>query len=144
MSYTSTLPQLEREMRQVVEHSRDGKILTSIPPIGPIQAAAILASIGHIANFANAAKLKSYFGWAPAGEQTGVSYDRERLTPRGNRSMKRMMYLIVWQAIQMKDSEWARLYELCWLHESSAEKREGLISSVTSYFDDTQTREAKS
>ncbi len=25
--------------------------------------------------------------------------------------MKRMMYLIVWQAIQMKDSEWARLYE---------------------------------
>jgi transposase len=105
------LEQLETEMRQVVAYSREGKILTSIPPIGPIQAAAILASIGHIANFANAAKLKSYFGWAPAGEQTGVSYDRERLTRRGNRSMKRMMYLIVWQAIQMKDSGWARLYE---------------------------------
>ena len=105
------LEQLETEMRQVVAHSREGKILTSIPPIGPIQAAAILASIGHIANFASAAKLKSYFGWAPASEQTGVSYDRQRLTPRGNRSMKRIMYLIVWQAIQMKDSEWAKLYE---------------------------------
>ena len=37
-------------MKQIVEHSREGTILTSIPPIGPIQAAAILASIGHIAN----------------------------------------------------------------------------------------------
>jgi hypothetical protein len=105
------LKQLETEMRQVIEHSREGKILTSIPPIGPIQAATILASIGHIANFENAAKLKSYFGWAPASEQTGDSYDLTRLTPRGNRSMKRMMYLIVWQAIQMKESEWARIYE---------------------------------
>lgn len=47
----------------------------------------------------------SYFGWAPARDQTGVSSDRERLTPWGNSSMKRMMYLIVWQVIQMKDSE---------------------------------------
>jgi len=53
----------------------------------------------------SAAKLKSYFGRAPASEQTGVSYDRARLTRRGNRSMKRMMYLIVWQAIQTKDTE---------------------------------------
>lgn len=105
------LEQLEKEMRQIVEHSREGKILTSIPPIGPIQAATIIASIGHIANFESAAKLKSYFGWAPVGEQTGVSYDMARLTRRGNRSMKRMMYLIVWQAIQMKDTEWSRLYE---------------------------------
>ena len=34
--------------------------------------------------------------------------------------------------------------QLCWLHESSVEKREGLISSVTSYFDASQAREAKS
>lgn len=25
--------------------------------------------------------------------------------------MRRMMYVIVWQAIQMKDTEWSRLYE---------------------------------
>lgn len=34
---------------------------------------------------------------------------------------------------------------LCWLHEPSAEKREGLISSVTSYyFDASQASKAKS
>ncbi len=33
---------------------------------------------------------------------------------------------------------------LCWLHEQSAEKREGLISSVTSSFDASQTSKAQS
>jgi hypothetical protein len=32
---------------------------------------------------------------------------------------------------------------LCWLHESSAEKRECLISSVTSYFDAFQASKAR-
>ena len=32
---------------------------------------------------------------------------------------------------------------LCWLHESSAENREGLISSVTSYFDAFQASKAR-
>ena len=34
-----------------------------------------------------------------------------KLTPRGQRQMKQMMYLIVWQAIQLKDCEWSKLYE---------------------------------
>jgi len=33
--------------------------------------------------------------------------------------------------------------QLCWLHEPSAEKREGLISSVTSYFDAFQASKAR-
>lgn len=105
------LEQLETEITQIVEHSREGKILTSIPPIGSIQAATIIASIGHIANFSRASELKSYFGWAPIDEQTGISIDRTRLTKRGTRPMKRLMYLIVWQAIQTKDCEWAKRYE---------------------------------
>lgn len=34
-------------------------------------------------------------------------------------------------------------FQVCWLHESSAEKREGLISSVTSYFDASQASKAR-
>ena len=44
------LEQLETEIVQVVEHSREGKILTSIPGIGPQAAATLLATIGTIAN----------------------------------------------------------------------------------------------
>lgn len=105
------LAQLETEMIQVVEHSREGKILTSIPGIGPVQAAAIIASIGNIANFEHASQLKSYFGWVPQVSQSGSTLDRAKLTPRGQRQMKQTMYLVVWQAIQLKDCEWRKIYE---------------------------------
>jgi transposase len=105
------LDQLDAEITQTVEHSREGQIITSIPPIGPIQAATIIASIGHIDNFESAARLKSYFGWAPAVAQSGSTLDSSKLTRAGTRTMKQMLFLIVGNAIQKKDCEWAKLYE---------------------------------
>ncbi len=89
------LDQLDAEIIKAVEHSREGQILTSIPPIGPIQAATIIASIGHIDNFENAARLKSYFGWAPTLAQSGRTLDSAKLTRAGTRTMKQMLFLIV-------------------------------------------------
>src|SRR5260370_28256200 len=105
------LDQLDAEIMQAVEHSREGQILTSIPPIGPIQAATIIASIGHIDNFEKAARLKSSFGWAPAVAQSGSTLDSSKLTRAGTRTMKQMLFLIVGNAIQKKDCECAKLYE---------------------------------
>lgn len=102
--------QLEAEIIQIVEYSREGKILTSITGIGPMAAAMLIAAIGTIANFERAAQLKSYFGWAPKIAQSGHSLDWARLTPRGVRQMKWTMYLVVWRAIQW-DSGWKEIYE---------------------------------
>lgn len=52
-----------------------------------------------------------YFGWAPSVAQSGYTIDHVRLTPRGQRQMKLTMYLVVWQAIRLKDSEWSKIYE---------------------------------
>lgn len=82
------LVQLEAEIVQIVEHSREGKILTSITGIGPMAAAMLIATIGNIANFERAGQLKSYFGWAPKIAQSGRTLDWARLTPRGVRQMK--------------------------------------------------------
>jgi transposase len=104
------LEQLEEEISQIVEKSREGQILTSIPPISPLYAAAIMATIGSIGNFEDAAHLKSYFGWAPIRTQSGVSFDRMRLTKGGSREMKKVMFLAAWKAIHT-DTEWAKLYK---------------------------------
>ena len=104
------LQQLEAEIESIVERSREGQILISIG-IGPISAATIIATIGHIANFSKPSELRSYFGWAPVEDQTGISRDRVSLTPRGSRIMKRTIYLTVWQLLRHHDSEWAKLYE---------------------------------
>lgn len=37
--------------------------------------------------------------------------DRAKLTPRGQRQMKQAMYLVVWQAIQLQNCEWRKIYE---------------------------------
>ncbi len=104
------LEQIEQEIIQIVEGSREGKILTSIPGIGPQAAAVLIATIGTIANFERPAQLKSYFGWVPKIAQSGSSLDWSRLTPRGVRAMKQTMYLIVWRAIQW-DTDWKEVYE---------------------------------
>jgi transposase len=104
------LEQLEQNIVQIVEHSREGKILTSIPGIGSQAAAALIATIGTIANFERPAQLKSYFGWVPKIAQSGSTLDWSRLTPRGVRSMRQTMYLIVWRAIQW-DADWKEVYD---------------------------------
>jgi transposase len=104
------LAQLEGEICQIVEQCREGTILLSIPPMSPLAAATMLAGIGHIANFEDAAHLKSYCGWAPKRAQTGVTFDRTRLTQGGSRELKRVMYLVAWNAIKT-ETEWASLYK---------------------------------
>lgn len=75
------LQQLDTEIGQVVAQSREEQILTSIPGVGLIQAAAIIAAIGNILNFERACDLKSYFGWAPVSDFSGKTLDRVQLTP---------------------------------------------------------------
>ena len=123
------MERLDLEVTQIIEHSREGQILLSIPPIYPMYAAAILAAIGHIANFEDAGHLKSYFGWAPKRAQTGVSFDKTSLTQGGSREMKKIMYLVAWHAIK-NETEWASLY-----------KR--LVPRLCSYDERTQIYKAK-
>ncbi len=105
------IQQLDHEVGGIVEYAREGQILLSFPGIGPIMAATSIAAIGSIHNFSSAAALKSYFGWAPVVAQSGSSLDHTRLTHGGTRTMKHMLFLAVFQAIRLKDNEWARLYE---------------------------------
>jgi transposase len=103
--------QLEAEIVSIVEHAREGQILQSIPGVGPIMAATMIAAVGSIHNFPSASALKSYFGWAPVVVQSGSTLDQTKLTRGGTRTMKQVLYLAVWQAIRVPNNEWAKLYE---------------------------------
>jgi transposase len=100
---------LEQEICATIETMREGQILTSIPIIGPVQAATLIAVIGTIDNFTSIGALRAYLGWAPMMEQTGITFNHARLTPRGSRMARQSIYLIICNAIR-RDNEWARLY----------------------------------
>jgi transposase len=101
---------MDRQIADIVKTCREGQILLSMPPIGPVQAATIIATVGNIANFEKASELKCYFGWAPRQDQTGVSFDRTKLARRGVRPMKHMLYLMAVRSVTL-DCEWAKIYQ---------------------------------
>lgn len=100
---------LDTEIADIVRTCRERQILLSMPPIGPVQAATIIATIGHIDNLEKASELKSYVGWAPTRNQTGVTFDRTKLSHRGVRPVKQMLFLMAARATTL-DGEWARIY----------------------------------
>lgn len=104
------LERLDTAIADIVKNCREGQILLSMPPIGPVQAATIIATVGTIANFEKASELKCYFGWAPRQDQTGVSFDRTKLASRGVRPMKQMLYIMALRSITI-ECEWARIYQ---------------------------------
>jgi transposase len=106
----SNIAALDAEIERVVSQSREGKILTSMPMIGPVHAAEILAAIGSIANFESPEKLKGFFGWSPMHQQTGISLDKMTLTRGGSRPLKKALYLIAWRCVK-GDTEWRAIYD---------------------------------
>jgi transposase len=76
----ANLKEIDKEVATILQDSREGQILLSIPGMGNTTAATILAAIGSIENFKSAGHLKSYFGWAPSQTQTGTSQDSSILT----------------------------------------------------------------
>ena len=104
------IAELDAEISHIIASAREGRILTSIPVIGPLQAATILAAIGHIDNFASAGALRAYCGWAPRVTHSGETLDQAKLTRGGTRTLKQTLDLVVANAIQRPECAWARLY----------------------------------
>jgi transposase len=105
------LNQLDDAIISIVSDAREGRILRSMPGVGPLMAATILAAIGSIHNFPSAAALKAYLGWAPVVRQSGATLAHASLTRGGTRMTKQIIYLAVSVAIRQPDSEWAQLYD---------------------------------
>ncbi len=104
------LAQLDGEITAIVEQSREGQILTSIPGIGPIPAAYLIATIKSIDNFRQPSALRSYLGWAIVIKQSGKNKGTSVLDRDGNRLTKQSLYVIALNAIKM-GGEWQRYYQ---------------------------------
>ena len=102
--------ELDMQIGEILSTSRDGQILTSFTGVGTVQAAMILSTIGSIANFDSAAKLRGYMGWSPRQSQTGSTYDSTTLNRAGNVLLKQTMYLVTIAAVS-HDPRWKALYD---------------------------------
>ena len=76
--------QLASEITQLFEAHPFGRILGSLPGVGPRTGSTILAEIGDGSRFANGSRLASYAGLAPVTRQSGSSIRGQSRSRRGN------------------------------------------------------------
>lgn len=100
--------QVEEESKKVdvvlTEWSRksnEARLIMSIPGIGPIVAACVLAQVGDIKRFSSAAKLCSYAGLIPKVHQSGQTRRSGSITRKGRRSLRWAMGLAAMSACRV-------------------------------------------
>jgi len=101
---------LEKEIERQIENIPN--TLTSIPGIGPVYSAGILAEIGDINRFDNHAALAKYAGLAWTQHQSGTfEAQNTRLIKSGNRFLKYYLYEAAFAAVRC-DTEYRHYYDL--------------------------------
>ncbi|MEV7817883.1 IS110 family transposase [Streptomyces flaveolus] len=90
---------LEAQIEALLEAHPLSQVLTSMPGIGVRTAAVLLATVGDASSFPSAAHLASYAGLAPATKSSGTSIHGEHAPRRGNRQLKRAMFLSAFAAL---------------------------------------------
>lgn len=96
------LKSLSNEMRSYCRkhHKTDYYLLKSVPGIGGLTAAYILAELGDLRRFNSVKKLASYVGFVPGLHQSGGNTYTTGATPRANRHIRNLLVESAWVAIR--------------------------------------------
>jgi len=112
------IPSLARQLTEILDQRRtlEGQLsallgahplsprLISMPGIGVRTAATILVAVGDASTFPTSDHLASYTGLAPVTKSSGSSIRGEHAPKRGNRQLKRAMFLSAFAALSDPDS----------------------------------------
>jgi transposase len=114
------LEELTKLLTEVCKATRveDWKILRSIQGVGPKTAVPFLAEMGSVENFSSHKKLIAFAGMDPSVCQSGKYIGKSKLSKRGNRHLRRAIYLMT--AAVVSKNAFFKAYFL-------RRKREGLI-----------------
>lgn len=88
----------ERRCSEVMEVEME--ILTSVPGIGTMSACAFLSELGDIQRFDSYKQLIAYMGLDPSVYQSGQYVGKSRISKRGNRHLRRWIYIMSLCVIQ--------------------------------------------
>ncbi len=84
---------LEQRITRLVEQRQDYRLIAQVPYAGPATLGMILAVSGDVRRFSNYRKYVAFSGYY-AGLEQSQTIDRTRMSRRGNRNLKRALFLI--------------------------------------------------
>jgi len=88
-----------------INHKREMEILMSVPGIGELGAATLIAEIGNFTDFSSGDKLASWPGIVPNVYQSADKYYNGRITKRGSKTARWILIQIAQAAARTKNSK---------------------------------------
>jgi transposase len=89
-----------RKLLRTTRYKERGKLLRSIPGIGPLTAVQLLTEIEDINRFPSFKKFNSFIGLHPSSYSSGEQDRKGRLTIRRHRALRSSLVECAWQSIQ--------------------------------------------
>ncbi len=103
------------EVRKLLRSSRykvNGKLLRTIPGIGPLTSVQILTELEDIKRFTSFKKLNSFVGFQPTSYSSGDHDWKGQLTNRKHRALRSALVECAWQSVQNDPAMLCRYQEL--------------------------------
>ena len=88
---TDRIEAIEDDLNRYIKGSHDCQIINSIPGIGPINASALIASIGKGQAFANPKEFAVWLGLTPRQYNSGDTVKTGRITKRGDKYLRTLL-----------------------------------------------------
>lgn len=89
--YDETIKTLEDELAALLKHNEDYHRLQTIPGIGPMVAATLVASVGDTHYFKNGRQMAAWAGLTPRQHASGEKSYHKGITKRGDRTLRRLL-----------------------------------------------------
>ena len=99
---TKECERIDDALRLYSRDSEDARLLMSIPGVGPLVAACLVAQIGDIARFDSPRKLCSYAGLVPRVHISGQTCRSGRISRRGRSSLRWAMSIAAMSATKVE------------------------------------------
>jgi transposase len=112
-----------RVFRSLYDEADPKGIVVSAPGIGPVLSAAILANAGDFNRFANLAGVRSFTGFVPKIDQSGLVAGHKGITKAGDAGLRQALYLAADHARRIDPTLAQRYYRLVMVegkHHNSA------------------------
>jgi len=89
-----------RKLLKTARYKNDGKLLRSIPGIGPLTSVQILTELGDIKRFSSFKKLNSFVGFKPTTYSSGEHDWKGHLSIRKHKALRSALVECAWQTVQ--------------------------------------------
>jgi transposase len=110
MELLTQTAEIDREISRMLDQQFPGHPLRTIPGLGPVSCAAILAETGNISRFSTSREFIGYIGLYPVVWESGQTKARFQMTIKGNKMLK-MTFLVASAAARLYNPAIRQYYD---------------------------------